>query len=122
MEFFIDLGGRSLKVGKLDISVAIKQVGYIYVDTIDRADPARSAIDRTAIVSLYPGLTSELALASLGYKLADLGADRIVVVSGSDPMQCPIFTDDVPAMKRIVAIARGEARPATPASVDKRLM
>lgn len=122
MQFFIDLGGHARRTGKQDVLFAVRRIGYIYVDAIDRHDDARSAINRTVIVSLTPGLPSELALAALGYLLADLEADRIVVVAVAEPMQCSIFTDGLLAMRRIGAIVGGERNPATPASTDQRLM
>jgi hypothetical protein len=107
MEFFIDLAGRSRKVKKENVALAVEQVGYIYVEVADQRDDARSNIDRTVIVSLRPRLPSKLAVAALGYKLADLKANRIVVAAGPDRAQCSIFTDDVLAMRSIAAAADG---------------
>jgi len=122
MAFFIDLGGRARRVGSRDIAIAVRKIGYIYIDVLDRTDHARPVSERTVIVSLSPRLPSDLALAALGYKLADLDADRLVVVTGAEPTQCSVFTDDLSAMRRIVSVARGQETSATFARSEKPII
>jgi hypothetical protein len=119
MAFFIDLGGRTRQIRNQDIAIAVRKIGYIYVDVVERTHRARSESERTVIVSLSPRLSSDLAIAALGYKLADLGADRIVVVTGAEPVECSVVTDDLSAMRRIAAVAKGREIPTTVARADK---
>ena len=108
MEWFIDLAGRSRKVGRRNVAEAVVEVGFVHIRIRDIVQCDQLSIDRTVIVTLRPQLPSELTLAATGYKLSDLDPDRIVVVAESASPECWVFDDVLPAMRRIAAIASGD--------------
>lgn len=115
MEFFIDLAGRSRKVGQLSVAIAVSKIGYIHVRLIERTLAGRATTDRTVIVNVQPYLVSELALAAFGYKLADLNPERtVVVVEGPNP-GCWVVSDQTSALRLMANLARTDAD--TPARV-----
>ena len=106
VDILIDLGGRVVKAAKRNIEVAISKLGYIHIRAVDCPLPNGDGLDRTAIVTLQPELTSELAFAAVGYEVADLRPDRTIVVAHFVNPQCWVFSGYLPALQKIAALVR----------------
>ena len=74
----------------------------------------QTAIERTVIITFQPRAVSELALAAIGYKFADLDPERIIVVAECATPQCLVFADGLLAVRKIAALARGETDAGVP--------
>jgi hypothetical protein len=107
VDFFIDLGGRSRKVGQRNVPIAVSKVGYIYLRTVERPFGQQNSKGRTVIITFAPRLVSELAIAALGYKLADLEPERTVVVAEGPRPRCRVFADAISALRLVGALAGG---------------
>jgi hypothetical protein len=105
-EFFIDLQGRFRGVGNRNIALAVTDVGYVHVGVIDRMAPNEDLSDRAVIVRLQPQRISQLALAALGYHLADLDPTLIIVVADLPMPLCKSFTGYLTAMKMIAQLTQ----------------
>jgi len=108
-EYFIDLLGRARRVGKHNVAVAVAEVGYVHVYVIDRTLAEHGAIDRTVIVRLQPHLISQVAIAALGCRLADLDPARMVMVTELPTPRCMTSADSLTAMHMIARLVRGVA-------------
>ena len=124
MNILVDLGGRSVKAGKRNISVAISKLGYINIRAIDCPPRGGVGIDRTVIVTLQPRLSSELAVAAVGYEIADLRPERTIVIADFANPQCWVFSGYLPAIAKLAALVcdRAGAEVSAPSNVTARLV
>jgi hypothetical protein len=122
VEFFIDLSGRSRKIGKRNVALAVSQVGYVYLRSIDRTVTERSVVDRTAIFTFRPEKISQLTLAAAGYQLAELKPERTVVVAELPKPQCWVFAGYMSALKMIAKLVStaGDASVSSPIDAFER--
>jgi hypothetical protein len=104
VELLIDLAGRSLKIGKRNVAVAISKLGYIHIQSIEHPVPFRATPNRTVIVTLQPWLLSKLAIVAAAFSIADLSPERTIVVAEFAKRECWISTGYMPAIRRIAAL------------------
>jgi hypothetical protein len=98
VEILIDPTGRSMRAGRRDVALAIAKIGFIYI----------RSLGRTAIVTLQPRLVSQLTLAGAGYKIADLGPERTIIVAGVMDPECWVFPGYTDALKKLGNLVCGE--------------
>ena len=97
MEILIDLAGRSLKVGRRNVAVAVSKVGFIHV----------RSTGPTAIISLQPQLASEVTIAAAAYIIADLNPQRTIVAAWLSNPRCWVFSGYALAVRKIAALRHG---------------
>lgn len=118
VEFLIDLLGRSRKVGKRNVAIAVAKVGYVHVRVPERQMEDQRRNSRTVIVTLQPQLVTQPAIAALGYKLADLDPERTIVVAELAVPQSWVFPAHMPALRMIAMLASDGTRGQAVAAVD----
>jgi hypothetical protein len=118
VEFLIDLLGRSRKVGKRNAAVAIAKVGYVHVRLTEHQMGDQRGTCQTVIVTLQPQLVTQPAIAALGYKLADLGPERTIVLAELAVPQSWVFPAHMPALRMIAMLASDRIGGQAVAAVD----
>ena len=116
MDILIDLAGRVLKSGKRNIAIAVSKLGYIHICAVDHEPNDVAAADRTVIVRLQPQLSSELAVASACYQIADLQPARTVVIVDSANLACCVSSGYMPALRKIAALVRNRGQGEIPSA------
>jgi hypothetical protein len=95
VEFLVDLTGRSIKVGKRNVAVAVAKLGYIHI----------RLTDRTVIITLKPRLVHPLTVAAAGYEISDLEPERTIVLAGIENQECWIFTGYMSALRKMASFS-----------------
>jgi hypothetical protein len=122
MELLIDLAGRSLKVRKRNVAMAISKLGYIHIQSIDHPAPGHGTPNRTVIVTLQPWLLSKITMVAAAFAIADLSPECTIVVAEFAKRECWVSPGYMPALRRIATLIDdpGDANISSPAEPNER--